>query len=180
MAELRESFPSTENVSTGAGVPLGARIEGEASSAIQGAIGFAFKDSSGNVILPQLNSSGQIPVTMDSATTTPKHNRGTNAGSASYVTVATITLTASKVIEDICVLTSCFRDSVFQLIQSDNAVETVLADFRCGPGQFTHHANLCTVELTAGATGAQLLLVKAKNVNALSELTATVSCRELA
>ena len=178
MSELRESFPSTEDTGTGAGVPLGARIEGQPAAAIQGAIGFAFKDSAGNVILPSLNSSGQLPVTSE-VSGNGLYARGTNAGSNSQVTIASLTLVASKKYENIQMIVSCFRDSTFQLIWSNNAAETILCDLRCGPGGFSAQANLGDLEFTSGSTGAQLLLIKGKNENALSNLTATVSCKQL-
>ena len=181
MADLRESFPMLENVSTSAGVAAGARVEGNASAAINGLIGFSFKDSSGNVILPQLNASGQLPVTFD-VTGENLFARGTlAAGSASLVTVtgAVITLTTSTNYEGIEAVMSCFRDSLFQIIWNDNGVETILADTLCGPGQFTTNVNMANVAFTSGATGTQELLIKAQNINALSAFRATVGIRKV-
>lgn len=178
MAELRESFPTLEIVGTEAGAALGSRVEGDASAAIKGSIGFSFKDSSGNVVLPQLDSSGKLPVTSESSGN-GLYARGTNAGSTSVVTVASLTLVASKRYENLRALVSCFRDSTFQVIFSDNAVETILADIRVGPGHLTQNIDLGELEFLAGATGAQLLLIKGKNENAQSTMTATVSCKQL-
>lgn len=179
MSELRESFPTLESQVDQSGVALAARVEGDTPVAMQGSIGFSFKDSAGNVVLPQLNAAGQIPVTSE-VNGNGKYARGTNAGSGSVVTIASLALTVNKRYENIRALVSCFRDTTFQLIMSDNAVETILADIRCGPGQFTNDIDLGDLEFVAGATGAQLLLIKGKNENANSTMTATVSCKELA
>lgn len=179
MADLRESFPTLENVSTQAGVALGARQEGDAASSINGSIGFSFKDSLGNVVLPQLNASGQVPVTLDIAGDN-LYARGENAtGSATAVTIATITLTASAVYQAPEMVCSSFRDALFQLIWNNNGAESVLADALVGPGCLSFSVALEKLEFTAGATGTQQLLVKALNQNALSALRATVAVKEL-
>lgn len=178
MAELRESFPTLESSVDQSGVALGARTEGQSPTAIQGSIGFAFKDSSGNVVLPQLDSSGKLPVTSESSGN-GLYARGTNAGSSSVVTVASLTLVASKRYENLRALVSCFRDSTFQVIFSDNGAETIIADIRVGPGHLSENIDLGELEFLSGATGAQLLLIKGKNENALSTMTATVSCKQL-
>ena len=206
MADLRESFPVTENTSTGAGVALGSVVEGNAGAAINGSIGFSFKDGSGNVklapikvagaapgdaiptlgfrdstgnlIAPQLNSSGQLPVTFDVAADN-KTGRGLLTGTATAATVASITLVASKTYQNIEVSVACFRDTVFQLIKSDNAVETVLADILVGSGQYTAFLGFENLEFTSGATGTQLLIVKGANLTALSDMRATIACKQL-
>lgn len=81
MADIRESFATLENVSTQEGAVLGARTEGEAAAGIQGSVGFAFKDSSGNVVLPQLSPAGEIYVSTEKPGDN-LHARGENAGSA--------------------------------------------------------------------------------------------------
>lgn len=65
MADLRESFPTLQDATTDEGKSLIARQEGDAAAAQNGAIGFAFKDSSGNVILPALDAAGNVPVIVD-------------------------------------------------------------------------------------------------------------------
>lgn len=177
MADLRESFPTLENVLTSEGVALGARAEGDAAAGIQGSIGFAFKDSSGNVVLPQLNSQGQIQVTSELAGN-GKRARGTVAGSGTQVTVATLALVAGKKYENLDFVVSCFRDAVFSIIWNDNGVESILADALVGPGQFSFHAKLEELEFTAG-TGTQQILVKALNLGALSDFRAALSIKEL-
>lgn len=65
MADLRESFPTLQDSSTQEGKSLIARQEGDAAAAQNGSIGFSFKDSSGNVILPALDAAGNIAVIVD-------------------------------------------------------------------------------------------------------------------
>ena len=179
MDDLRESFPSLEDVSTEEGKALGARIEGDSPTSVNGSIGFSFKDSAGDLVLPQLNASGQLPVSLD-ATGDNLHARGENlAGSGSLVTIATITLTASKTYQGIEVLVSCFRESIFYVIQNDNAALTTLMDLPTGPGQFSMAANMEKIEFTAGAVGTQQLLVKAINNTALSALRVTIATKQI-
>jgi hypothetical protein len=179
MNYLRESFPTLENASTQAGEALAARQEGQVAASQNGAIGFSFKDVDGNVILPQLNSRGQVPVTSDISGDN-LYARGSNAaGSATVVTIATIALVTSKKYQGIELVANCHRDAVFQVVHNDNGSETILVDAFCGPGSLSVNVNLEKIEFTAGASGTQQLLVKAFNINALSTLSATVATLQL-
>jgi hypothetical protein len=60
-AEVRAPFPTTVD-GAGAGVSLSKSIVGDASSSKVGSTAFSFIDSLGNLALPQLNSSQQLPV----------------------------------------------------------------------------------------------------------------------
>lgn len=136
-----------------------------------------YRDSSGNLIAPQLNAAGAMPVTFDAGV--EKYARGTVAGNASITDVATMTLTANKVYKSIEFLVSCFRDALFELVQVDDATTTVLADVLVGPGHFTQAVRLENLLITAGASGTQVLKLRAKNFNALSDFRATVTAIEL-
>jgi len=177
MADLRESFPGLEDVTSKEGKALGARVEGETPVAVNGAIGFSFKDSAGNVVLPQLNANGELAVSEGAGVSVSA--RGTAAGSGTLVTVATLTLTVDAIYDDIEFVCSSFRDSRFQLVFNDNASESILADSLVGPGCMTANICLNNVNVVAGSTGTQELLVKALNNNALSDFYATVSCKEI-
>jgi hypothetical protein len=232
MADVRESFPSLEGAS-GEGLALRSVQQGEAVAGKNGALGFAFKDGSGNAIAapvkqsgdapgdavptlaakdnagnlveipvkqegqapgdavpvlgfkdssgdlvaPQLNAAGAVPVTFDAGTEV--YARGTAAGNASLTDVAVLTLTASTMYKGIEALVSCFRDAIFQVVQVDDATTTVLAEFLCGPGQFTNFAKLENMIITAGASGTQQLKIRAQNLNALSDFRATIASIEL-
>lgn len=136
-----------------------------------------FRNSTGNLVAPQLNASGQLPVTF-AAAGNGKKARGTIAGNASLTTVASLTLAVSKTYDNLDFIVSCFRDSVFQVILSDNGVETIIADALCGPGAFSFHGALKEAEIVSGATGTQLLLIKGQNLNALSDMRAALSVNE--
>jgi len=62
--DVKEAFPTTENAA-GLGVTLSNTLEGQDSAGLNGAVGFAFKDASGNVILPQLDAQGRVPVSVE-------------------------------------------------------------------------------------------------------------------
>lgn len=158
-------------------VEMPVKVAGQAPANAVPVLGF--KDSSGNLVYPQLNAAGQLPVTTEVSSSSLK-GRGENAtGSASLVTIATITLTASKTYRGIELLCSCFRDALFQVIQNDNAVLTNHMDAIVGSGAYTTVATLEDIEFTAGATGTQQLLLKALNNNALSGLRGTIVTNQL-
>lgn len=136
-----------------------------------------FRDSVGNLIAPQLAAGGALPVTFSTVTGDGKRARGTVGGSATLVTVASLTLATSKIYEDLDFIVSCFRDSRFQVILSDNAVETIVSDAICGPGCTSFHGKMQEAEIATGATGTQLLLIKALNLNALSDFYASLSVK---
>lgn len=134
-----------------------------------------FKDDSGNYAFGRVDALGNLRiVTPDAAVGNGKQARGTASGNASLTTVATITLTTDKIYSDLEFIVSCFRDSIFQIILSDDGVETILAEALCGPGQLTVQGSLKAMEVTAGASGVQLLLVKAKNLSTLSDFRASI------
>lgn len=177
MADIREVFPVLVDAAD-AGVSLRAIQEGDAPSTKNGILGFAFKDSSGNVVMPQLNSAGELKVNSN-ASGTKRNNFASNTGSLSDVTIATLTLTASALYREISLNVSCMRDSLFQVIKSDNAVETILDAVLVGPGQFSVAMDLSGIEFTAGATGAQLLFIRAKNLQNSSTMRARISAEEI-
>jgi len=178
MADVRESFPTLED-GLGEGVTLAARQEGDSPATKNGSIGFSFKDSAGNVVLPQLTAGGAIKVDTDAANGTEKKAAAKVTGNATEVMVAEITLTASKTYAEIFSRQSCFRDAIFRLVQLDNVTETELDYALCGPGQFTNEMGFKNLKITAGSTGTQKLKVMAKNVNTLSDFRAAITCVEL-
>jgi hypothetical protein len=268
MADLRESFATLQDATTEEGKALIARIEGEAAAAQNGAIGFAFKDSSGNVVLPALNAAGNLGVSVEhddlegdvasgkdglvafshkdsagnlvlpsldalgnskvvidhkdlagdaaagkeglvgfsfkdssnnlvlptllasgaiavSAAVSALRKKSTAgelaAGSATLanVTGASISLTVNKVYYGISAIICSRRDSLFQLVQVDDATSTILAEAIVGAGQYTFEMLFPDMQITAGATGTQTLKIMAKNFEALSSLRATLTANEV-
>lgn len=144
-SDLRESFPSLEDRATGAGVTLAASIEGQSSAGQQGAIGFAFKDAAGNVVLPQLDNEGRVPVTL-SGQGTRLRNYGSKAGALLSATgafygnqqlVTSIDLTANTDIGDFGGKVNCRRAAYFELRYEDNGASVVLDSSLVDAGQYT-------------------------------------------
>jgi len=172
MADLRECFSTIQDSVTGGGECLISRIEGEAAAAQEGAIGFAFKDSSGNVVLPQLTASGQLPVVVDAVAGTCFSEDGELAAGSNDVladvTNAQITAAVTKVYTKIGLSVCCLRASLFQLQYVDDAggvpVVTILTEAIVGPGQYSYCCELSCLEVdTTGGTGDQQINLQAKN-----------------
>lgn len=181
MAELKEAFPVIADSVSGAGESLISRIEGEAGAGMEGLIGFSFKDSSGNVVLPQLDTEGRILVNMEGAGTELAGEGALAAGSATMVNItnADITLTADAIYSKLSMSVSCFREALFHLVQVDDATSTILAKVRVGPGQYSFEWYGYNKKFTAGSTGTQTLKVMGQNIDKLSEMSAELSCVEL-
>lgn len=179
MADVREVFPILADVS-GVGVDVAQMQEGWSPVGKNGLIGFSFKDSAGNVVLPTLTSDGKIAVTT-AAVGTKKKARGEDlAGSTvlTLVTGSTIALTATKVYADLNLVCSSRRGALFQVIWNDNGTETVLLDAIVDSGQYTVSAQMNDMVFTAGATGTQELYVKALNFEKASALRASIDILE--
>ena len=188
MADVREVFNILADSSTGAGEAAIARVEGEAAAGINGLIGFSFKSSTGNVILPQLTSTGAIVVQTEGQAGTALNSRGLLTGTATLAAVTDLTLTGTKVYGRISAVVCCLREALFQIVHIDDSagtpVETILEEMIVGAGQYSFQASLPDLELdTTGGTGVILLELRAKNFtgapSALSDLRGTISCIEL-
>jgi hypothetical protein len=178
MADVREVFPILDD-GTGAGAVPSKSEAGDAAAAKIGATAFVFKDSSGNLVLPSLTAAGKISVDAGAmASGTCKAAYGTDAGSLTDVTLATISLTASKVISDVECSLSCSRSALAKVIWNNNGSETILGWVMTGPGQFTAMLDINCLTFTAGGTGTQELKVKALNLDKAASLYCTVACLE--
>lgn len=153
-----------------------------AAAALKGLVGFAFKDSTGKVILPQLDALGRVPVTSVVGVEVNSPAGELAAGSLSLVAVtgAEIDLTVDKKYTNLSIDVCSRQDSLFQLIWLDDVTETVLKEYIVGPGQYTIAVNLANQTVTAGASGDQKLFFKAKNFETLSSLRASLSALEVA
>jgi hypothetical protein len=175
--DKRESFPTLEDAS-GEGSALSQMQQGDSPVLKNGAIGFAFRDSAGNVVLPQLLPTGAVPVDQG-APGTPIMDRDENAGSLTPVDVASLTLTASETYCDVAAIVSCFQETLFELVQVNNATTTVLADILVGPGQYTFKLDYEDC-VAAGATGTQVLKIRGTNFKKTSTMRATLRATEVA
>lgn len=189
MADVNEVFNILADSATGSGEAAISRIEGEASASIAGLIGFSFKDSSGNVVLPQLDPSGRLPVTDIAGICHNAHGElAVGSATLAKVTGAEITLDAAKTYTHISATGTCLRSSLFEVVHIDDEgvgdTETVLEEFIVGPGQFSFQTDLKCLDLdTTGGTGTIVLTLRAKNFtgtpSALSSLRGTLSAIEL-
>jgi hypothetical protein len=178
MADVREVFPILENASN-VGVVPSSSASGDSASGKVGMTNFVFRDSSGNLVLPQLTAAGKIAV--DSGATasgTCKSAKGTNSGSLTNVTLGTITLTAAKVISDVEASLSCSRAALAEIVWNDDGAETILGWIMTGPGQFTATFDVNCLTFTSGATGTQQILFRAKNLDKAASLYGTVAVLE--
>lgn len=185
MAHNRESFPGLEDIdASNVGKALSSAAPGLTPTARVGAMMLAFRDSAGNLVLPQLDSEGRLPVTNDASGIPLKGQGELAAGSATLVAVtgAEITLVATKNNGKIAAMVACTVESLFQIIASDAGVETILAQLIVGPGQYTAQWNPDGLEVLAGPTGVQKLLIKGQNLVAgkVSALTANISAIQFA
>lgn len=146
-------FATTEDRVNKVGVPLAATIEGQTPAAQQGAIGFAFKDANGNVILPQLNSRGQILVASDTAPGQRFRSHGrvpgitlVAPGTGDYTgwqNILAINAVASSGYGEIAARVACRRDAIAELIYQDAGGSVIILDTAImGPGQYTVNLGL--------------------------------------
>lgn len=180
MAHEREVFPVLVDAS-GVGQALTEIKAGDAPGTKSGLLGFAFRDSAGNVVLPMLNAEGKLPVTMEGAGV-PKFGTsdGVVAGSLTPVMVAEVALTVNKTYSKVMAKLSCFREAIVSLVQIDDATETVIGHGIVGPGQYDTHIDLGAAEIVAGATGTQKFELRAYNLQKASDFMGHVSALEFA
>lgn len=181
MAHVRESFPILEDAVTKEGIALHKSENGDASAAKIGATVWAFKDSSGNLVHPQLNTEGALVVTSEGAGV-PKSatSDGEVAGALTLTLVCETALTVSKTYGQVTANGSCFKETIFYLIALDDAAEVILGSFIVGPGEYSFKLDLGKTEFVSGSTGTQKLQLKAKNLNKASDFLGNIACLEYA
>jgi hypothetical protein len=241
MADQREVFTILEDFSTGAGVRLPARQEGDTvadnhapvifcqdssgnyivvenrteGEAICAALpGMVAKDTSGNLkylemldagdasagdnTIPafiaidtsnnfqylKVNGDGELIVSSESAGTA-KHAQAQLTADGTMQDVADITLTASKVYEKIEFMGSNTFATAWEVVgiedDAGSPVETVIAEFLTGPGQFTFADHLDWATYTAGTTGVLKLRIRGQQLHGPnSELRASIGALEKA
>lgn len=186
MADLREVFPILVDESTGAGEAPISRIEGEAAASQEGLIGFSFKDSSGNVILPSLTTEGKIPVDTEGLGGTCLYEVGEDSAPVvdTASDLATITATLGKSYDNIMIMGCCLRDALFELVHIDDVgvtdTETSLGKFLVGPGQFSFCCESpCKFYDTTGGTGVQNFVLRGTCIQAASTLRGSLAVKEL-
>lgn len=181
MSHLRETFPILENLATGEGEVANTAVAGQTAAGKNGISAFAFKDSSGNFVHPQLTPEGKIAVDLEGAGVSKKDSsEGEIVGSLTLTTLAEIDLTASKTYGRISARGSCFKEAIFYLVQLDDVTETIIGHGMVGAGEYNTKIDMGIAEVVAGATGTQKLILKAKNLAKISDFLGDVACLEFA
>jgi len=185
MADLRTVFPILADSVTEAGEPAISRIEGEAAAAIAGLIGFSFKDSSGNVVLPQLTTAGAIPVDTEADNISCLSDSGEVASPVvdTESDVVTLSLTSSTVYRDIFFLVTATRWTLYRIYWVEDVggtpIEHDLGWAHCGPGGYTACCNMTCTTFTAAATASELRIGGTSKDKA-STLRASLAVKEVA
>lgn len=179
---LREVFPILEDSVSGFGVAPTRVQFGDTPVGVNGMMVLAFQDVSGNLVLPQLNSSGQLPVTSSAMVENYLLGQGEIAdGTTSGFTVVpntTLVLTSGKSYTDIAFQVSCSRSARAQLIYNDNGTLTVLGEVLVGAGQYTYTQALPSFGLIADVSGPQELFVQAFNEDRASPIRCTIGANQ--
>lgn len=179
MADLREVFPVLVDETSDEGRALTASVSGDPASAKVGLVAFAFKSSSGNVVLPTLTSEGRIPVDLQAAGTSYSASGSVN-GSLTNVTVAEVTVANSRTYGNISCTGACFREAIFEVVHQDGTNNNIIGYFLVGPGQFSFTWDGGELEVTTGASGTQKILLRGRNLQKASDLRGNISCVEFA
>jgi len=181
MADPRTSFMILEDATTAVGLPLHKVLEGDALAAKNAHAALVAKSGTNLAYLKVSPTTGALLVDSGAAGVCKTIKGELAAGSATLVLVtgAEITLIASTNYQEIGFVVSCRRDALFQIIQQDDATDTVLAEIVVGSGAFTVSSQLHCLSFTAGAVGTQKLKIKAMNFEALSSLRATLTVEEI-
>lgn len=181
MADVRTNFPVLEDSSTQAGLPLHKVLEGDASTGKNALAALVAADAAGNLQYMRVNQNNELVVSMESSISIALlTDNGSNAGSISYVDLITIPLQAGYTYRELEILVSCFRDAVFQVIHIDDVTENILVPgIRAGAGDYNGPMSFKTLEFMTGATGTQSLVIRGKNLNALSTIDAVVAIKEI-
>lgn len=182
MADPREVFPVLEDASTQAGLPIHKVAQGDALAGKNAVPVLGFKDAAGNLRYPKVDAQDRLLTNSDVGDEACLSARGElAAGSNVFATVTggVITLQADLEYHSVGFLVSCRRSAHFQIVQVDDATETILADIILEGGQSTASEELRCLSFVAGSTGTQELKVVGKNFEALSALRATLTVTEV-
>lgn len=175
MADDREVYSILEN-SSGIGQPLIAKKTGDAPSTDNGLLAFSWRDSAGNVILPQLTAAGKVPVDTEAVPGVCISGQAQSvAGGLTFQDVVTLVLALLKDYTSLEFSASCSHLTLWEIVYIDDVggtpTETKIASFLTGPGQFTCKVNLdCGDFDTQSGTLVQNLVLRGKNVRHASDL----------
>lgn len=160
---IGDAIPSLSAQDVGAVLRyLQQRLEGAAIAGVNALPILGFKDAAGNFKYPLVNADGELVIS-NAPVGTRMRAHGSVEPSAinTLTTIAEITLAVDEVYEEIMCKGSATFQTLFELVQVDIATITVLDSFVVGSGQYSFSMNYRQMEITAGASGAQKLRVRA-------------------
>lgn len=193
MSTERQIFPILEDIENGDSYAPNTVGQGDSPRNIaddaekKGLIGFSFKDSSGNLVLPSLNPEGALPVTFDAGTTI----RGAVKFLATSQTkdqeddALIIPLTVEKNYTALSVQVSGTRLGEVQIYRRDDAggvpSDTYLGGFLISSGDINGKFELKQDAFdTIGGTGTQELVITFIPLDKESDIHISASINEVA
>lgn len=177
------SFPPLQDPVSNDGQPWHRVLEGDAAAAKNAGAVLTAKDESGNLDYLNIDDQGRVKTISNLEDTIDLDGEGDNAGNnSSFQTLFDIILQATTVYKDLEWVFACFREATYEIVAIDDRdgspTEVILATIKVGAGAFTH-ASKKTSRFTSGSTGVIVLRVRAKNLNATSQLEACLSAKEV-
>lgn len=140
------------------------------------------KDPSDNAAMLSVDANNRLIISDESDALVDLNGEGDNVGNTSFVDLFDIVLQATTVYKNLDWSVACFRECTFEILIIDDEgvsdVETILATIKVSAGQFTHASQKIS-NFTSGSTGAQVLRVRAKNLNATSQMEACTGIQEI-
>lgn len=181
MADIRASVAVLEDSATQAGLPLHKALAGEASASKNAHGAFTLTDAAGNFQYGKVNANREQIVTLESADLANLNDTAAAvAGStAAFQSVVTIPLVPGAVYRNFSVVLGCTRDSLGRIILNDDGTPVDVANGLDIVNGKTFSENLEKLEITAGATGTQSLILQGKNLNTVSDFRGTLAVEEV-
>lgn len=178
MADLKQVFNTLDDGTEGQA--LRSKAEGDAPSTHLGSMGFSYKDSSGNLILPQLTAGGAIPVDTGAVSGTVVSDHSVVASVADTETaVAVASLVSSTAYTCAEMSVSCSEQTTWTLYNIDDAggtpSKTLIWSGITGAGNFTICCQPKNLTFTSGSTGTQTLSMEGTSKKGSTDLHAFVS-----
>lgn len=177
MADIKSVFNVLDDGTEGQA--LTKKSSGEASTG-NGALSFSFRDSSGNVILPQLTASGALPVDTGAVSGTVVSDHSIVASVADTETaVAVASLVSSTAYTCAEFSVSCAEQTTWKLYNIDDAggtpVKTLIWSGITGAGSLTICCQPKNLTFTSGSTGTQTLSMEGTCKKSATDMHAFIS-----
>lgn len=181
MADIRASVAVLEDSATQAGLPLHKALAGETSVAKNAHGAFVATDAADAFRYMKVNANRELVVSTESADLANlSETAAAVAGStAAFVDVVTIPLVNSAVYRNFSALLHNTRDFVGRITLDDDGTPTVIANGLDSVNGNGFASALEKLEVTAGATGAQNLILQGKNLNTVSDFRGTLAFEEV-